>query len=86
MTNDDQTAENDVALVGRILSTGLHSFLVDLVDAGGRSQRLIAREAGFSEKHVSQMLTGKVDGSLTAWGKLLHAAHEPTRITPPDAP
>lgn len=80
----EHTPENDAAIAERIMATGLHAFLVDLVDSAGRSQVSIARHAGFSEKHVSQMLTGKVDGSLTAWGKLLVAAHRP--IPPGERP
>jgi hypothetical protein len=75
--------EKDAAIAERIIATGLHAFLVDLVDSAGRTQASIARHAGFSEKHVSQMLTGKVDGSLAAWTKLLVAAHGPTRVTSP---
>lgn len=54
----------------------LEDMLELLADAiiESRPQVLIARDSGLSEKHVSQMLTGKVDGSLKAWQRMLDAA------------
>jgi hypothetical protein len=61
-------------------------FLVSLVLGGGRAQVLLARDAGLSEKHVSQMLTGKAMGTLDAWQGLLNAAGIvlTTSVTSPD--
>lgn len=65
----------DLDLIERILDAGLHATLSDLVDEAGHTQAFLARRAGYSEKHVSQMLTGKVDGTLTAWSRLIAAAY-----------
>jgi len=43
------------------------------VEDQGTQQVLLAQRAGFSEKHVSMMLTGKVDGSIAAWERLADA-------------
>jgi len=45
-----------------------------------RPQVLIARDAGLSEKHVSQVLTGKSDGSFDTWQRMLDAAGLTIRI------
>lgn len=60
----------------------LDDMLELLADAiiESRSQVLIARDSGMSEKHVSQMLTGKVDGSLKAWQRMLDAAGLAVRV------
>lgn len=50
------------------------------IGESGRTQRLLARDAGLSEKHVSQMMTGRVDGSLQAWQALLVAAGLTVRV------
>ena len=34
-------------------------------------QSWLASRCGLSQKHVSQMLTGKVEGSITAWDRML---------------
>lgn len=75
----EHPAENDAALVERIVATGLHAFLVDLVKSGGRAQASLARTTGLSQKHVSAMLTGKAEGSLSAWTALLRES----RVIPP---
>lgn len=55
--------------------------LPDLLDAisyavaqSGRTQKQLAAMVGLSEKHVSQMMTGRVTGSLAAWQALMDAA------------
>lgn len=40
----------------------------------GLTQVELARATGMSTKHVSQMMTGRVDGSLKAWQALIDAA------------
>jgi transcriptional regulator with XRE-family HTH domain len=37
----------------------------------GWSQAELARRAGISEKHLSQMLKGRTEGSLSMWDQLL---------------
>lgn len=61
---------------------GLNGLLELLADAiiESQPQRVTARRAGLSEKHVSQMLTGKVDGSLAAWQRMLDAAGLAVRV------
>lgn len=54
--------------------SSLHQWLVSLVKDSRRSQADLAFEAHLSQKHVSDMLTGKADGSLEAWSRLLDAA------------
>ena len=39
----------------------------------GMTQAELARLAGFSQKHVSQMLTGKATGTVEAWDRLAEA-------------
>lgn len=66
----------------------LHVWLVGAVKGSGRLQVDLARETGMSEKHVSEMLTGAAEGSLTAWSALLVAAGVlgiETRNTPEQA-
>lgn len=55
--------------------------LPDLLDAisyalvrSGLTQTQLARAAGLTEKHVSQMMTGRAVGSLAAWQSLMDAA------------
>lgn len=37
----------------------------------GLTQVQVARDLGISEKHLSQMLTGKADGSLRLWVEMV---------------
>lgn len=59
-------------------SCTLHEVLATEVRAGlrdlGLPQAWLASKTGFSQKHVSQMLTGKVEGTLPVWEALLAAA------------
>lgn len=57
------------------VSGWLRESLAAAVRSTGRAQVLLARDTGLSEKHVSQMLTGRVTGSLEAWEDLLAAAN-----------
>jgi hypothetical protein len=36
-----------------------------------RSQRWLADRCGITEKHLSQMLTGSIDGSFSLWERVL---------------
>lgn len=66
----------------------LDDLLEVLADAiiEAQPQKRTAALAGFSEKHVSQMLTGKVDGSLRAWQRMLDAAGLSVRVDVYTAP
>lgn len=63
-------------------SERLHDELVARVRARmrarGMTQADLARRAGLTQKHLSQMLTGRVDGALAAWQRLLDATDDPT--------
>ena len=56
-------------------AAGLHAELVrrvkDAMTAAGWNQADLAFAANVSTKHLSQMLTGRVDGTLTMWQHLL---------------
>ena len=52
----------------------LQTFLQDLVRASGVPQCDLARRAGLTEKHVSEMMNGWSQGKLSAWQALLDAA------------
>jgi hypothetical protein len=51
----------------------LHAFLAGLIRETRIPQRDLAATTGFSEKHVSQMMTTGV-GLIDGWDRLLHAA------------
>jgi len=55
----------------------LQDWVVYQVIAGMKSNGMIqvqlANKVGISEKHLSQLLTGKVEGSISMWNKLLTA-------------
>lgn len=55
--------------------TPLQAWLVGRVKEGlreqGWTQARLAAEAGITQKHLSQMLTGATEGSLTKWSTLL---------------
>lgn len=54
--------------------TEIQAFLVWLVRSKGVRQSVLARRSGLTQKHVSQMLTGKAEGSLSAWQALIDAS------------
>lgn len=55
----------------------LRAWLIDTVDEGMRrknwTQARLAAEAGITQKHISQLLNGKVNGSVGVWSRLLVA-------------
>lgn len=57
--------------------TPLQAELVDIVRAtqkrAGVTQTVLCEEAGLGMKHVSEMLNGHCEGSLTAWQRLFDA-------------
>ncbi len=59
--------------------TTIQRFLIDLVRGGLRrhkwTQKQLAQKAQVSEQHLSQMLTGKVEGTLSTWQKLIDVLH-----------
>lgn len=54
--------------------TPLQRLLADAVVDSGRRHADLAAETGYSTKHLSQMLNGHTEGTLTAWQRLLDAA------------
>lgn len=52
------------------LLTGLKATLVEK----GQSQAALARASSVSQKHISQVLTGKADCSLTMLDRLIRTA------------
>ena len=54
--------------------TELQAFLIGLVRNTQIPQRDIIGKAGISEKHLSQMLNGHVEGTLSTWQAVLDAA------------
>ncbi len=52
----------------------LQGFLSSTIRASRVPQSELAVATGMSEKHVSQMMTGRAMGTLTAWQALLDAA------------
>lgn len=61
--------------------TDLQRMLADSVRAGmrvrGWSQADLAYAAGVSTKHLSQMLNGRVEGTLSTWQHLLDVVDPP---------
>lgn len=59
--------------------TGLQRRLATEVRAGmaasSRSQADLSRETGIGEPHISLLLRGLRQGTISAWDKLLRAAH-----------
>lgn len=64
-------------IVSHGYSTALHRQLAEGIrarlDELGRPQAWLAGEVGFSQKHVSMMLTGLADGSFEAWDRMAAA-------------
>lgn len=54
--------------------TTLQTYLAALVRSAGVPQVEIAEKIGVSEKHLSQMLNGRVEGTLSMWQSVLDAA------------
>ena len=56
-------------------SSDLQRYLAATVRAAARNrgwpQARVALEAGLSQKHLSQVLTGRAEGSLQMWDRLL---------------
>ncbi|MCW2757000.1 MAG: hypothetical protein JWO46_746 [Nocardioidaceae bacterium] len=65
--------------------TELQADLATRVRSAGVPQTVLAERTGFSEKHVSQMLTGAAAGTLKAWQRLLVAATSPAVVPDDDA-
>lgn len=54
--------------------TPLQALLVEKIRESGVYQADLSRATLLSEKHISQMMTGRVAGSLPTWQLLLDAA------------
>ena len=62
------------------MSTAVREALLER----NRSQRWLAARVGISEKHVSQMLTGSIEGSLDVWDDMLRELDLALAIVPRD--
>lgn len=50
----------------------------------GMSQAKLARRIGVTEKHVSQMLTGAIDGKIVLWVAMAKVLGLEWQLRPPD--
>lgn len=60
------------------LRAELASRVRDGMTENGWNQADLAFAANLSEKHLSQMLTGRVDGALSMWQHLLNTLATPS--------
>ena len=51
--------------------TDLQRWLTDRVRESPMNQREIAEAVGITQKHLSQLMTGRQEGSLTMWQRIL---------------
>lgn len=51
--------------------TSLQRWLAGFIRRSPRTQAELAARLGISEKHLSQLVTGKEEGSLTMWQRIL---------------
>jgi transcriptional regulator with XRE-family HTH domain len=52
----------------------LQHVLTAYVKGHGVAQTVLARRSGLTEKHVSQMLSGRAAGTMGSWDALIEAA------------
>jgi transcriptional regulator with XRE-family HTH domain len=57
-------------------STRLQQVLIAYVKGHGVPQVALAHRSGLTEKHVSQMLSGKAAGTMESWDRLIRAAEQ----------
>lgn len=55
------------------IADNLATALRHRLDEEGRTQGSLARQVGITQKHLSQMLTGRVTGSVAMWDRLFDA-------------
>lgn len=46
------------------------------LDEQHHTQHWLAQQVGTTDKHLSQMLTGQVDGSISMWDRIFDALKE----------
>lgn len=63
----------------------IQQMLVSLIRSSGVTQASLAAATGISEKHMSYLMTGRAEGSLSLWSALLEAGgvHLPEPISRP---
>lgn len=66
------------------LQSRLIAGVTGAMAARGITQRALAPMAGMTEKHLSQILTGRIFGTLATWERLLAATGVAVEIMPPD--
>jgi predicted transcriptional regulator len=54
----------------------LQQELIAQVKASALLQVDLARRTGYSQKHISQVLNGRVEGTLTMWQSLIDATQD----------
>lgn len=58
------------------IADNLATALRHRLDEMGRTQGSLARQVGTTQKHLSQMLNGRVKGSIDMWDRLFNALDE----------
>lgn len=63
------------------LQSWLRHRVHDGMTAQGWLQVQLASYTGMTQKHISQMLTGRVDGSVIAWDNMLRAVDRVPQVS-----
>lgn len=58
------------------MTTQLQKELIAQIKASALLQVDIARRTGYSQKHISQALNGRVEGTLSMWQAMLDAVND----------
>lgn len=66
------------------LQSRLISGVTSAMAVKGLTQKALAAEAGMTEKHLSQILTGHILGTLITWERLFAATGASIEIMPPE--
>lgn len=71
---------------GDVLGTWLRDRLRAGLTTQSWTQAHLAQMVGISEKHLSQLLTGKVEGSISLWDRLLRLTDTAVAEVTPSLP
>ena len=55
------------------IAANLAAAVCHQLDEQHRTQHWLAQQVGTTDKHLSQMLSGRVDGSVSMWDRLFDA-------------
>lgn len=58
------------------IATNLATAVLHQLDEQHRTQHWLTQQVGTTDKHLSQMLSGRVDGSVSMWDRLFDALKE----------